>query len=85
MHHTALFLLIQLFLCLHVGVGLGVGHKGRGLGLAQQVKYLPAMQETQVPSMGPEDPLKEEMATHSSILSWKIPLFLPLKEILLKF
>ena len=44
--------------------------------LAQQVKNLPAMQETQetqVRSLGQEDPLKEEMATHSSILAWKIP------------
>ena len=37
------------------------------------VKNLPAMQETQVPSLGWEDPLKEEMATHSSILAWRIP------------
>ena len=37
------------------------------------VKNLPAMQETQVPSLGWEDPLEEEMATHSSILAWKIP------------
>ena len=36
-------------------------------------KNLPAMQETQFPSLGQEDPLKEEMATHSSILAWKIP------------
>ena len=37
------------------------------------VKNLPAMQETQVQSMGWEDPLKEEMATQSSILDWRIP------------
>ena len=37
------------------------------------VKNLPAMQETQVWSLGWEDPLEEEMATHSSILAWKIP------------
>ena len=36
------------------------------------VKNLPAMQETQVPSLVWEDPLEEEMATHSSILAWKI-------------
>ena len=44
--------------------------------LAQQVKNLPAMQETQetqVLSLGQEDPLEEEMATHSSILAWEIP------------
>ena len=37
------------------------------------VKILPAMQETQVQSLGREDPLEKEMATHSSILAWKIP------------
>ena len=40
--------------------------------MAQRVKHLPAMQETQVRSLGREDPLEEEMATHSSILAWKI-------------
>ena len=40
---------------------------------AQMVKNLPAMQETQVQSLGWEDPLEEEMATHSSILAWEIP------------
>ena len=37
------------------------------------VKNLPAMQETQVRSLGQEDPLQKAMATHSSILTWKIP------------
>ena len=37
------------------------------------VKNLLQMQETQFQSLGPEDPLEEEMATHSSILAWKIP------------
>ena len=37
------------------------------------VKNLPAMQETQVQSLGLEDPLENEMATHSSTLVWKIP------------
>ena len=41
--------------------------------MAQMVKNLPAMQKTQVGSLGREDPLEEEMATHSSILAWKIP------------
>ena len=36
------------------------------------VKHLPAMQETQVQSLGWEDPQEKEMATHSSILAWKI-------------
>ena len=37
------------------------------------VKHLPTMQETQVQSLGREDLLQEEMATHSSILTWRIP------------
>ena len=37
------------------------------------VKRLPAMWETQVPSLDQEDPLEKEMATHSSTLAWKIP------------
>ena len=37
------------------------------------VKSLPAMQETQVQSLGWEDILEKEMATHSSILAWRIP------------
>ena len=41
--------------------------------VAQTVKNLPAMQETQVQSLGREDPLEKEMATHSSILALRIP------------
>ena len=41
--------------------------------MAQMVKCLSAMQETQVQSLGWEDPLEKEMANHSSILAWKIP------------
>ena len=41
--------------------------------LAQTVKNLPAMRETWVRSLGWEDPLEEGMATHSSILAWRIP------------
>ena len=40
--------------------------------VAQTVKNLPAIQETQVPFLGWEDPLEKKMATHSSILAWKI-------------
>ena len=56
--------------------------KARGLALspsiwaslvAQSVKNLPAVQETQVRSLGQEDPLEKEMATHSRILAWRIP------------
>ena len=41
--------------------------------MAQLVKRLPAMRETQVQSLGWEDPLEEEVAIHSSILAWRIP------------
>ena len=42
--------------------------------VAQTVKHLPTLWETWVQSLGQEDLLKKEMATHSSILAWKIPL-----------
>ena len=41
--------------------------------VAQMIKKLPAMQETWVQSLGWEDPLEEGMATHSSVLAWRIP------------
>ena len=51
-----------------------MGGKIRGASLvAQRVKHLPAMRETQVRSLDWEDPLQKEMATHSGTLAWKIP------------
>ena len=41
--------------------------------MAQTIKNLPAMQETQVLSLGLEDPLEKGMITHSSILVWRLP------------
>ena len=41
--------------------------------MVQRLKRLPAMRETWVQSLGREDPLEKEMATHSSILAWRIP------------
>ena len=41
--------------------------------VAQMVKNLPVIQETRVQSLGREDPLEKEMATHSSIPAWRIP------------
>ena len=41
--------------------------------VAQMIKHLPTMWETWVQSLGWEDPLEKEMATHSSTLAWKIP------------
>ena len=45
----------------------------KGFPSGSAVKKLPAMQETQVGSLGQEDPLEEGMETHSSILAWIIP------------
>ena len=57
--------------------GRGVwGENGHMYGaslVTQMVTNLPAMQETPVPSVNQEDPLEEGIATHSSILAWKIP------------
>ena len=41
--------------------------------MAQRLKRLPGMQETRVRSLGREDPLEKEMATHSNTLAWRIP------------
>ena len=41
--------------------------------MAQMVKNLPAMQETQVQFLGHKDPLEKGMATHSTVLAWRIP------------
>ena len=41
--------------------------------MAQMVKNLPAMQETRVRSLGQEEPLEKEIATHPSIIAWRIP------------
>ena len=43
------------------------------LVVAQKIKHLPAVRETQGQSLGREDPLEKGMATHSSILAWRIP------------
>ena len=47
---------------------------GKAFLMAQMVKNLPAMKATRVQSLGQEDPLEEGMATHSSILAWRIPM-----------
>ena len=52
--------------------GRRLGLKGASL-VAQAVKNLPAVQKTQLQSLSREDPLEKEMATHSSILAWRIP------------
>ena len=47
-------------------------HKRLASLIAQSVKNLPVMQETRVQFLGREDPLEKEMATHASILTWRI-------------
>ena len=51
----------------------GQASSGTASLVTQMVKHPPAMRETWVRSLGREDPLEEEMATHSSTLAWKIP------------
>ena len=55
------------------GIGYPLQYSWASL-VAQTVKNLPAMRETWVRSLGWEDPLEEGMATHSSILAWRIPM-----------
>ena len=55
------------------GIGYPLQYSWASL-MAQMVKNPPAMQETRVRSLGWEDPLEERMATHSSILPWRIPM-----------
>ena len=58
--------------CLSLIIRMYMCHTPASL-VAQTVKRLPAMWETQVRFLGQEDPLEKEMATHSSTLAWKIP------------
>ena len=51
----------------------GIMHPSNVWTVAQMVKTISVMQETRVCSRGWEDPLEKEMATHSSILAWRIP------------
>ena len=55
------------------GIGYPLQYSWTSL-LAQRGKNLPSMRETWVQSLGWEDPLEEDMATHSSILAWRIPM-----------
>ena len=52
---------------------MGTGPVGTSL-VAQSVENLPAMQKTWVQFLGQEDPLEKELATHSNILAWRIPM-----------
>ena len=75
---SKLYIYIKLFLCIYdtffnrrvlrrVIEGIGASL------VAQRIKHLPAMRETRIRSLGWEDPLEKGMATHSSILAWRIP------------
>ena len=55
------------------GPGLIPGQETKDFPGGTMVKNLPAKQETRAQSLGQEDPLEKEMATHSSILAWEIP------------
>ena len=54
------------------GIGYSLQHFGASL-VVQLVKYLPAMRETWVRTLGWEDPLEKGKATHTNILGWRIP------------
>ena len=57
-----------------VELGFRVGMKDFGASLvAQRLKHLPGLRETRVRSLGWEDPMEKEMATHSGTLAWRIP------------
>ena len=58
---------------MEIEVGMDTGISIGASLVSQRVKNLPAMWETQVRSLGWEDPLEKGMATHSSILAWRIP------------
>ena len=64
----------MLFTAMFVTVKIrSIQHPSRTSPVAQRLKHLPAMRRTWVQSLGQEDPLEKEMATHSSILAWRIP------------
>ena len=66
-HHRKIIVAIICISIMHRTLGR------RASLVAQTVKRLPAMRETQVRSLGREDPLEKEMAIHSGTLAWKIP------------
>ena len=66
--------MVRLRYCIYFNNATVYGGKKNGTSLAaQMVECLPTMQETQVQSLGQEDLLEKEMATHFSTLAWKIP------------
>ena len=61
----AVSILMYIYMCVYIYIWASL--------VAQRLKHLPAMWETWVQSLGQEVPLEKEMATHSSILAWRIP------------
>ena len=72
MYNAASLMVQWLRLCTPRAGGLGL-IPGQASLVAQMIKCLLTVQETRVQSLGREDPLEKEMATHSSTLAWKIP------------
>ena len=68
---SCVYMCLGVYMCLYIFMYMYV-HIRASL-VAQMVKNPPAMQETQVQYLGQEDPLEKGMATHSSILAWRIP------------
>ena len=64
------YIYIYIYVCIYI---LSTTTVFRAALVAQMAKNLPAMQETQVQSLGWKDPLEKGMTTHSSILAWRIP------------
>ena len=70
---NSLFALRKGRYCPPLGANVCIAHRSMTSPVAQRLKRLPTMWETWVQSLGQEDPLEKEMATHSSILAWRIP------------
>ena len=64
------YIYIYIYVCIYI---LSTTTVFRASLVAQMAKNLPAMQETQVQSLGWKDPLEKGLTTHSSILAWRIP------------
>ena len=71
--HTHIHTYIHICICIYVYTYIHTYMYMSNFPGGSELKNLPAMQEMQVQSLGQEDPLEMEMATHSSILAWEIP------------
>ena len=77
--HICVFIYLHTYTYIYINVHKNFANIGNGFYtvgaslVTQTLKNLPAMQETQVRSLGQEDPLQKGMATHFSVLAWRIP------------